>query len=205
MKQQPPSLSYREPPPPTRRANEHRHKGVECTCGWPLVIFIGRVYRRAYRGEKKGRGKRKKKEKEGKKGREKTLGRLIFFPCPDFTGDEQISPLEGRATPLFSAFSPLSPSFPTIGVTRIGIDLCLSSTCFSSNVNACNSHLPVLILLRPIKTPLTQSNLSSNLNLHFLESIFTTRRADYRYTTQRRKRFFHSRRIGFSLYPGREG
>lgn len=203
MKQQPPSLSYREPPPPTRRANEHRHKGVECTCGWPLVIFIGRVYRRAYRGEKKGRGKRKKKEKEGKKGREKTLGRLIFFPCPDFTGDEQISPLEGRATPLFSAFSPLSPSFPTIGVTRIGIDLCLSSTCLSPQRECMQFTCPDPIA--SIKTPLTQSNLSSNPNLHFLESIFTTRRADYRYTTQRRKRFFHSRRIGFSLYPGREG
>lgn len=183
MKQQPPSLSYREPPPPTRRANEHRHKGVECTCGWPLVIFIGRVYRRAYRGEKKGRGKRKKKEKEGKKGREKTLGRLIFFPCPDFTGDEQISPLEGRATPLFSAFSPLSSSFPTIGVTRIGIDLCLSSICLSPQRECMQFTCPDPIA--SIKTPLTQSNLSSNPNLQFLESIFTTRRADYRYTTQR--------------------
>lgn len=96
LKQQPPSLSYREPPPPTRRANEHRHKGVECTCGWPLVIFIGRVYRRAYRGEKKGRGKREKKKKEGKRLARKNGATDFFSPALISRRDEQISRDEQR-------------------------------------------------------------------------------------------------------------
>ena len=128
-------------PLPARRANEHRHKGVECTCGWPLVIFIGRVYRRAYRGEKKGRGKReKKREKEGREKRpswrEKTLGRLIFFPLPWFHGGwANLAPQPGTGnTTFFLLFLPLFFFLLFLSdnrhVTRF--DLCyLSSTCSS--------------------------------------------------------------------------
>ena len=102
LKQQPPSLSYREPnlprPPLDERMSTDR-KGVECTCGWPLVIFIGHVYRRAYRDEEKRREKKKQKKKKKKRNAEQArkkrgvewVNPVIFFR-PDFTEDEQISP-----------------------------------------------------------------------------------------------------------------
>ena len=112
LKQQPPSLSYREPnlprPPLDERMSTDR-KGVECTCGWPLVIFIGHVYRRAYRGEEKRREKRRRRKKKMRNRREKSGAssesiHVIFFR-PDFTGDEQISPRGVSAAPV-GIFSP---------------------------------------------------------------------------------------------------
>lgn len=46
-----------------REQNEHR----EGICGWPLVIFIGRVYRRVLGSQKKRGAAERKREKTKKR------------------------------------------------------------------------------------------------------------------------------------------
>lgn len=66
-----------------------RGRGGEGTCGWPLVIFIGRVYRRALNPKKKGKNNEGREtggsEKQGSEGERENGERRVsqsgdFFP-----------------------------------------------------------------------------------------------------------------------------
>lgn len=118
FKQQPPSLLCRVPPPRLGEPASTGGRGcVGRRCGWPLVIFIGRVYRRAHEARKR----------EGKKcgAGEKKAGRRASQSSDSFSalisrGDERIST---RGAEFFAVFSdnhrvesmlPRSHLFPTL-------------------------------------------------------------------------------------------
>lgn len=62
--------STREKESMKEREREREKTGGEDTCGWPLVIFIGRVYRRALGTKKKEKKSEGREERAGAKNEE---------------------------------------------------------------------------------------------------------------------------------------